>query len=219
MGRLLAIALLGAAVFAGSAFAGAKDPKKHYNAADLAWARSIRIHRSDLPGSGWKAERSSSDSDYAPEGCKNPDLSDLTETGEASNPDFTRGGSFIGSGSSIFATEQQATAAWARTSRIPLSRCLVGAMKDGMATSSAVLSVRSTSSLHPGLAPHEFGTRVSFRIAGPAAKVDGRISYYVFARGRAIGAVMVVSFGKPLQPVPLALEQQLTALVAGRLRR
>src|SRR5438045_3942962 len=108
MARRLAIGLLLAAIFAGSAFAGAKDPRKRYNAADLAWARAIRIHRADLPGGGWKAERSSTDSDYAPQGCKNPNLSDLIETGEASNPDFSRGGSFVGSGSSVFATEQQA---------------------------------------------------------------------------------------------------------------
>jgi len=220
MGRRLAIGLLLAAVFAGSALAAsAKDPKKHYNAADLAWARAIRIHRSDLPGGGWKAEPSSGDSSYAPKGCKDPDLSDLVETGEASNPDFSRGGSFVGSGSSVFATEQQATAAWSRTAKIPISRCLIGALQDGMATSSAVLSVRSTSTVHPGLAPHELGTRVNFRISGPAAKVDGRIGYYVFGRGRAIGAVMVISFGKPLQPLPPSLEQHLMALVAGRLRR
>jgi hypothetical protein len=217
MGRRLALAVLAAAVLAGSAFA--KDPKKHFNAADLAWARAIRIHRVDLPGSGWKAERSSGDSGYTPQGCKDPDLSDLIETGEASNPDFSRGGSFVGSGSSVFATEQQATAAWARTSKIPISRCLVGALQDGMATSSAVLAVRSVSSVRSGLAPHELGTRLTFRISGPTGKVDGRIGYYVFGRGRAIAAVMVISFGKPLQPLPPGLEQHLTALVAGRLRR
>ena len=219
MARCLVVPLLAAAVFAGSALAGANDPRKHYNAADQAWARAIRIHRSDLPGGGWRSHRSSDDSDYAPKGCKNPDLSDLVETGEASNPDFTRGGSFVGSGSSVFVSERHATAAWTRTSRIPLARCLVGALRDGLGSGAAKLNVRSTRSVRLGLAPYELGHRVSFRVSGPAMTVDGRISYYAFARGRAIGAVMVVSFGKPLQPVPVALEQKLAALVAGRLRR
>jgi hypothetical protein len=215
----LAIGLLAAAVFTGSAVAGPNDPKKRYNAADQAWARRIRIHRADLPGTGWKVEPSKDDSDYAPKGCRSPNLSDLVTTGEASNPDFTRGGSFVGSGSSVFATERQASAAWIRMAKVPVGRCLVAALREGMAGSGATLTVRSNRQVRRGLAPHESAFSVGFVASGPAAKIDGRIGYYVFARGRAIGAVMVISLGKPLQPVPLALEQKLAGLVASRLRR
>jgi hypothetical protein len=219
MPRRLAIGLLLAAVFASTALAGPNDPKKRHNAADQAWARAIRIHRADLPGGGWKSERSSDDSSYAPKRCKRPNLSDLVATGEASNPDFSRGGSFVGSGSTIFATEREATAAWARTSKVVVARCFAAAMRDGLGGSGASLAVRSHEQVRSGLAPHELGFRMRFTLSGPAVKIDGRVGYYVFGRGRAIGAVMVVSVGKPLQPVPLALEQKLTHLVASRLRR
>jgi hypothetical protein len=217
--RRLAICLLAAAVLAGSASASANDPKRRYNAADQAWARAIRIQRADLPGTGWKAQRSKDDSDYAPQGCSSPNLSDLVATGEASNPDFTRYGSFVGSGSSVFATERDTTAAWTRMAKVPLARCLVAALREGMAGSGASLTIRSNEQVHAGLAPHELGFRLRFTASGSAGKLDGRIGYYVFARGRAVGAVMVVSLGKPLQPVPLALEQKLSGLVARRLRR
>jgi hypothetical protein len=218
MARRVAVVFLAAAAFAGSALASANDPKKRYNAADQAWARAIRIQRADLPGAGWKAQRSN-DSEYAPKGCSSPNLSDLVATGEAANPDFTRGGSFVGSGSSVFANERDATAAWTRSAKVPLARCVVAALRKGMAGSGASLTVGSNEQPHAGLAPHELGFRIRFSVSGPAAKVDGRIGYYVFARGRAIGALMVVSLGRPLQPVPLALEQKLSRLVASRLRR
>jgi hypothetical protein len=218
MARLV-IGLVAAAVFAGSALAGADDPKKRHNPADQAWARAIRIHRFDLPGTGWRAQRTKDDSGYAPRGCRNPDLSDLVATGEATNPDYVRGGSFVGSGSTVFATERQATTAWSRTARIRLSHCLVAALRDGIGSSGVSITTRSSETARSGLAPHELGARVRFSISGPAAKINGRIAYYIFARGRAVGAVMVISLGRPLQPVPLALEQKLARLVASRLRR
>ena len=56
-------------------------------------------------------------------------------------------------------------------------------------------------------------------MSGPGAAVVGRIGFYAFARGRVFAGVMVLSLGKPLQPVPLALEEKLASLVASRLRR
>lgn len=215
----LAIGLLAAAVLASTALASANDPKKRYNAADQAWARAIRIQRSDLPGAGWKLQRSKDNSDHAPKGCRSPNLSDLVQTAEAENPDFTRSGSFVGSGSWIFATEREATAAWTRMAKVPLAHCMVAVMRAAMEPTGATLAIRSTRQVHRGLAPHEFGSGIAFTASGPSAKIDGRVGYYMFARGRALGAVMVVSFGKPMQPVPLALEQKLTGLVAQRLRR
>jgi hypothetical protein len=109
--RRLAVALVVAAAFAGSAFAGANEPQKRYNAADQAWARAIRIHRADLPGGGWKASRSDDESGGGPKGCKTPKLSDLVATGDAGDIDFGRGGSLVTSGATAFATERAATAA------------------------------------------------------------------------------------------------------------
>ena len=219
MARRLAIGLLAAAVLASSALASANDPKKRFNAADQAWARAIRIQRADLPGAGWKLQRSQNNSDYAPKGCGSPNLSDLVQTGKAENPDFTRSGSFVGSGSWIFASEREATAAWTRMSKVPLARCMVAALRAGMEPTGVTLAISSTREVHRGLAPHEFGSSIAFSARGPAAKIDGRVGYYMYARGRAIGAVMVVSLGRPFRPLPPALEQELSALVAQRLRR
>ena len=58
-----------------------------------------------------------------------------------------------------------------------------------------------------------------FSVAGPAATITGRMSFYFFARGRAIAMLLVASIGKPMQPISASLEHRLAVLVASRLRR
>lgn len=222
VGRL-GLTLLCAGVLAGTALAagsGPREPQKRHNAADQAWARAIRIHRADLGSGDWRVEQSNDDNGGAPKGCKDPDLSDLVETGEAENPDFSRNGSFVGSGAAVFLNEEQATSAWQRVARQPVNRCMIEAFRKAIAGSGARLSAVSDRLVQtPKLAPHFTAGRVRIAVSGPAAKIRGRISYYFYARGRATALLMVVSFGPPMQPIPESLERRLAGLVAERLRR
>jgi hypothetical protein len=220
--RLLIVFLLSFLV-AGTAAAAARkptDPQKKLNPADQAWAVSIRIHRSDLGPGDWRVEPSQDNSVSAPQGCKDPDLSDLVETGEAEKPDWSRNGSFVGSGAAIFKTTTQATTAFKRVAAQSFNRCMTSAFKQGLGASGARLRILSTGSIplgHP--APHYSSGRVRFSVTGPAATVTGQISFYFFARGRAIGMVLVASIGRPLQPISAPLERRLALLVASRLKR
>lgn len=220
--RLLALLLLSFLV-AGTATAAARkptDPQKRINRVDQAWAAAIRIHRDDLGSGDWRVEQSQDSSVSAPQGCKDPDLSDLVETGEAENPDFTRNGSFVGSGAAIFLTAKHATAAFQRVARQSFSRCMVSAFNQGLGSSGARLRILSSGPVAlKSPAPHFVSGRVRFSVSGPAATVTGRISFYFFARGRAIGMLLVASIGRPLQPISASLERRLALLVASRLHR
>jgi len=220
--RRLVVLLVSLCLIAGTAGAATRkptDPQKRINPADQAWAAAIRIHRNDLGGGDWRVEQSQNNV-AAPQGCKDPDLSDLVETGDAENPDFSRHGSFVGSGAAVFLTTKQATAAFQRVARQSFNRCMISAFKQGMAGSGARLRILSSGSIAmKSPAPHFVSGRVRFSVSGPAATIAGRITFYFFARGRATAMLFVASIGQPLQPIPASVESRLVGLVAGRLHR
>jgi len=123
---LLLVLAVATAVAAGAATAGEGDPNKRIVPADQRLARSIVLRASDL-GSGWKAEprRTSDDGDFRCSGYE-PDLSDLTITGEAESRLFWRpDGLLAGSGVEVYATAAQAATGWRRSYRPRMVlRCL-----------------------------------------------------------------------------------------------
>jgi hypothetical protein len=222
IGRLGLVLLVVAALAGTASAAGTKagDPQKRHNAADQAWAKAMRVQRSDLGAGDWRVEPSNDDDRGAPKACKDPDLSDLVETGSAEEPDFSRDGSFVGSGSIVFQTERQLTTAWNRLSRAPFTECLIWAFKQGAAGSGVRVRIVSTGPVRIAkLAPRYKTGRVNVVISGPAATLKGRFSYYLAAKGRASVILMVISFGKPLTPISESLERRLATLVAKRLNR
>jgi hypothetical protein len=219
----LAFLLAAACVLAGTAAAAGsspRDPQKRHNPADQAWARAIRVQRDDLGSGDWRLEHSSKDDSKAPQECKNPNLSDLVETGGAEDPDWSRNGSFIGSGASVFVNASQATAAWNRVAQQPLTQCFADALRQGMAGSGLRLRIESSGPLAlPKLAPHFQAGRVQLSLSTSRMTVKGRLSYYLYARDRATAMLMVASFDRPLQPISAGLERRLAELVAKRLSR
>jgi hypothetical protein len=222
VGRL-GLTLLCAGVLAGTALgasAGTRDPRKRHNPADQAWARAIRIQRPDLGAGDWRIEPSSGSDAGAPQACKDPDMSDLVETGKAEDPDFSRNGSFVGSGTAVFLNEAQATMAWNRVARQSMTTCLVAAFKQALAGSGARLRILSNGPLElQKLAPHFTAGRVRLSVTGSGRRVDARFSFYLYGRGRATALLMVASVGKPMQPISEALERHLAEVVGRRLNR
>jgi hypothetical protein len=104
-------------------------------------ARAIRVDRSDLGAGNWRGERSDENDDDAPKECKDPNLSDLVETGEAENSDFSHNGSFVGSGAAVFLNERHAATAWRRLAAQPIARCLIAAFRQGLRSSGITLQV------------------------------------------------------------------------------
>jgi hypothetical protein len=225
MGRragLIAAALL-TLVAASAAFASnPKEPQHHFNAADQAWAHRIIVQHDDLGAGDWRVQQLDSQGDgNAPSYCKDPNLSDLTLTGQAKNPDFGREDSFEDSDGEVWATERDAIAAFKRVQAFPWDRCFKVAMQQEFANGSGIkFTVVSSGPLPIGkLAPRQLTYGLSFRITVGTRKIDGRIHIYAFSRGRADGSVMVASLGAPARPIPLSLERKLATLVAQRLKR
>jgi hypothetical protein len=218
LGRLTVI-FVAACILASSAFAAATDPKKRHNAADQAWAKAIRIQRDDLGGGDWRVETSGAKGG-TPKGCKDPNLSDLVETGSAERPDFSRNGSFVGSGASIFQKASQATAAWQRLASAPITDCIVTGFKRAFSGAGVRVTVLSEEPLAFGkVTQHVAAGRVRVRVAGPTVSFEGRVSFYLYAQGRATAILMVSSFSKPLTPIAASLERRLAQLVAARMHK
>jgi hypothetical protein len=222
IGRLGLVLLVVTALAGTASAAGTKagDPQKRHNAADQAWAKAMRVQRSDLGAGDWRVEQLNDDDRGAPKACKDPDLSDLVETGSAEEPDFSRDGSVVGPGSIVFQTERQLTTAWNRLSRAPFKECLIWAFKQGAAGSGVRVRIVSSGPVRIAkLAPRYKTGRVNVVISGPAATLKGRFTYYLAAKGRASVVLMVISFSKPLTPISESLERRLATLVAERLNR
>ena len=221
-GRLVLVAVL-VATLAGTASAASnpREPKRRFNAADQARARAIMIQRNDLGAGDWRVEADQShDDSNAPAGCKNPNMSDLVLTGEAETPDFSRNGSFVGSDADVWSSERDARIAWKRAVAYPFARCMAVALnKQGKRDPRVNLTILSSGRIPIGkLAPRTFTFRMRFRIKGPAATLAGRFSVYYFSRGRVDAALIVMSLGRPAQPVPEPLERRLATLIASRLK-
>jgi hypothetical protein len=219
----LGLVLLAVVSFAGTAFAGgskAGDPQKRHNPADQVWAQAIRPQRADLGPGDWRVESGNDDDSRAPKACRDPNLSDLVETGSSEDPDWSRNGSFIGSSAVVFMNERQSTTAWNRLARKDINECLLVAFKSGLAGSGARLRIASSGPIAmPKLAPHFKAGRIRLVVSGPGATIKGRMSYYLAARGRATVLLMVASFDRPMQPISEALERRVANLVAKRLER
>jgi hypothetical protein len=219
----LIVAALAALAAASAAFASdPRDPQHRFNAADQAWAHRIIVHHGDLGPGNWRVAVLDSQNDAdAPPYCKNPNLSDLVQTGQAKNPDFSREASFEDSDGEVWASEHDAIAAYKRLQAYPFDRCFKAAMQQEFASGSGIkFSVLSSGPIaFPKLAPRQLTFGLRFRMTAGPRTINGRIDIYAFSRGRADGSVMVASLGRPARPIPLSLEQRLARLVASRLKR
>ena len=223
MARRSVLVLVAFALLVGTATAAATkagDPQKRHNAADQEWAERMRIQRSDLGPGDWRVEPHSDSDRGAPKQCKDPNLSDLVETGSAEEPDFSRNGSFVSSGSIVFQTEAQMRTAFTRIARAPFNDCLIWAFKQGASGSGTRIRVTSSGSIRTGkLAPMSRTGRVDLVLTTQGVSVKGHFSYYLLARGRASVILVFASFERPLTPIPASLERRLASAVAARLKR
>jgi hypothetical protein len=218
---VLVAALL--AVLAGTATAAgmkAGDPQKRHNAADQAWAERIRVQRDDLGAGDWRVEPRDPDNERGmPKSCKDPNLSDLVETGSAEEPSFSRNSSFVSSSAVVYRTAANMRTAYRRLIRVPLNDCVAWSFKKGAELAGARVRVSAFRSLPTSqLAPSGRAARVDLVVSGAAASIRGHISYYLLSRGRAGVILLVASFGRPATPISASLERQLAQTVAQRLK-
>jgi hypothetical protein len=220
--RFVLVAVL-LAVLAGTATAAATkagDPQKRHNAADQAWAERIHLQRDDLGAGDWRVEPRDPDNERGmPKACKDPNLSDLIETGSAEEPNFSRNSSFVSSSAVVYKSAANMRTSYRRLIRVPLDDCVAWSFKKGAELAGAHVRVSAFRTLPTAqLAPSGRAARVDLVVSGPAASIRGHISYYLLARGRAGVILLVASFGRPATPISASLESRLAKTVAQRLK-
>jgi len=179
----------------------ATDPKLARRARDQALARSANLKLTDFP-LGWEALTGIPVSQCA---AFEPNLSDLTATGEAMSPVLVSDAAAAFSSSSLFLSEAQARAAFRREARLAAARCTADELMDDEDVS--VLSVGPLS--FPRLGNE---TR-AFRIVASDDEGVGYIDLVSFRRGRVVVHIWFGSGGEPL-----SIEHELAAKVAARAR-
>ena len=136
----LAIAIAVAVVLAGTAVAAnPHDPQKRFTSADQAYARTLLLKRSDLPGAGWQGTKSGGDSSTC--NSFDPDESKLVETGEQESLEFTRKGAFVASMAAIFRTKKDAGTSWNFEAKPQVLNCLAEGLAQ-TSTGGATFTVR-----------------------------------------------------------------------------
>ena len=177
-------------------------------------ARSVVLRTADL--AGWKSAPSS------PNGggdlhCKgfDPDESDLTETGKADSPDFSRNLSFISSSASVFLTAAQGQVSWNRVVKPGLLTCLKSLFEQGASSGGTTTKVLGEGVLSfPKLAPRTAAFRISFSTKNASLTLKGDVDVVLIGRGKIDVVMLFVAFGAP-DP---ALERRLAGIVASRMR-
>jgi hypothetical protein len=214
--RRLTLAIAVAVTVTGAALAAnPHDPQKRFTAADQAWARTLLLKRADLSGAGWKSQKSTDNNST----CKsfNPDESKLVETGEQDSAEFTRVGGFVTSTAAIFRTAKDAQTGWNLEVRPQLLDCLAEALDQTSPGNATVRIVSRGRLAYPHLAPRTaaFYVKLAFNVQGIKFGADLRV--VCLGKGRANLALMTLSPGKPLLPLPAGLDRTLATKLTQRL--
>jgi hypothetical protein len=197
--RLVALLLALAVALAGATagLAGKGDPQRAITKADQAKAKAMLLRRTDL-AAGFRATPASPDPDWY---CAALDESDLTLTGDAETPQWTKqqpGVFFVaGSTAQLYRTNAQAQASWRRGTSTAGEKCVRVLLDKELAKSG--LHIRSLTRMSfPRLSAQTAAYRLviesTTQTAAPALYGD----LVVQQRGRAQTSVMVFSLGAPL---------------------
>jgi len=208
------VVLLAAGVAPATAAAGPRDPKRELRPAEQALAKRIVLRASDLPGSGWHASRSSpSSSGFSCPGFE-PDMSDLTEYGHASSPDFDRPDAYVSSNAGVFSTAAQGRTAYGRVARPGLADCLSRVFAQGIGGQAKVAIVAKGRLAFPGLGDRSSAYRLVVRVTSGKQTVGAWLDVVLLNRARVDVAMIFVGIGRPFAA---ADEQRLARTVTGRI--
>lgn len=205
MRRRLALLAAACLTLPAVALAAAGDPKEAFTPADRATAKSMVLVRGDLTV-GWKSVRSPADEADVSCASFNPNLSDLTLTGEAET-EFEHGqtGASIFSYASVYQTSANARAGWARTMKPALTRCFAEVIRDSVGKDATVTFTKQGRVAFPAVAPRVFALRIVCVVgsAGSDVKVPVTLDLVVLGRGRGEVALMAIGLGKGIAPADL----------------
>jgi hypothetical protein len=217
--RRLAVVLAVFLAVPALALASHKDPKEQINAADQKKAASILLKRTDFVA-GWKKVPSAPDDDTH-FNCPgfDPNGSDLVQTGEA-EADFERSGGFpsVYSYADVYKTKAHALAAWTRTVKPAMARCLATLFKQAIEEEGGKVAITAAGKIaFPKLAPRTAAFRVSLKLTltenGQTSTLPLVLYAVALGGGRGEAGLMAIGFGKT---VPLADVRTLARVTAQR---
>jgi hypothetical protein len=215
--RVLALSLFALAI-AAPALGADGEPKKALTAKGQTIARSIVLKRADLSG-GFVAHKASEA--VRPKGarCGAVDESDLTVTGDADSPDFTRDalGIAVGSSASVYRTLRESNAAWRRAGTAAAVRCFADLVR---LTSPAARKVKIVSAKRIPF-PEVSSKSIAYRVVatmslGGSRTIRAYFDAVLLQQGNVQAALVVTSLGSA---VPLEQEQALAGVLADRMAK
>lgn len=201
------------------ALAAHKDPKEQIDPADQRKATSVLLKRTDL-AAGWRKVPSASDDDTHFD-CAgyDPDGSDLVQTAEA-EADFERAGGFpaVYSYADVYKTKAHALAAWTRTVKPAMAKCLATLFKQAIEADGGKVAITAAGRIaFPALAARTAAYRVSLKVSmtenGETTTVPLTLYAIAFGGGRGEAGVMAIGFGNS---VPISAVRSLAQLTAKR---
>ena len=208
--RLLVVGSIVALVASATASANHLDPRKNIRPADQARARAMLLKTADV-GPGYTVNRSPS-----PEveiDCAGLDESDLTLTGEAESPSFTRGLAFLSSNAQVYESTGDATASWRRGTGAAGSKCIQATLRREFALQGARLTSFKKVAF-PRVAAATAAYRVVVVAQSQGVEVTVFVDLVVLLQSRAQAALF---FGSGLAPTPRAEELRLARLTGKRM--
>jgi hypothetical protein len=216
--RRLCLALLGATIVVSSAAAAAGDPEKRdIRPADQAWAARATLHARDIPA-GFTASRPSS-TNNGPLTCPGfqPDLSDLTITGEALSPLFqSPAGTTIFASAEVYKSVHDEREAWRRTARREALRCVARELGSISASGLRVTVTQRLVRVPPRVGERAISFRIKATITGQGLTIPTWIDLLAVARGRADATLLMSTVRSAPSDV---LERRLLGKLALRLKR
>ena len=190
MSRRLVLLLIVVLAVPALALAADTDPKRKINPADERKATSIVFKRTDF-AAGWKRSTTPSDDDDLNCSFYHPDGSDLTLTGDAES-EFQRSGGFpsVLSYADVYATSKDAAAAWSRTVKPALARCLAQFFQSVVSEPGTKVTVVNYGKIaFPRVAPRTAAFRINVKMTvtqnDQTVTVPLTLHIVVVGRGRA----------------------------------
>ena len=220
MCRRLALVLLVVFAVPALALAADTDPQRKINPADERKAASIVFKKTDF-AAGWKRTTTRSDDENVSCSFYDPDGSDLTLTGDA-EAEFEHTGGFpsVLSYADIYATSTDAAAAWTRTVKPALARCLAQFFKTEVSEPGTKVSVVNYGRIaFPRVAPRTAAFRINVKMivtqSGKTVTVPLTLHIVVVGRGRAEAGYLTFA---PSPGVAAADLRGFAALLAERMK-
>jgi hypothetical protein len=220
--RLLAgtVAAGTAGFLVAAALAAPGDPKFVPRAADQAYARTILLRASELPGKGWTGMARDFSGPNPACVVKHFSMSALTEHGRVGRsydrtPAPAHGTFQVESDALVFATSAQAASAFALVTSIGLARCIAAAtVANPPPGRHATFEVRARTL--SGLSVSTGGFQIVFRLSAGTQHRTVNASLAALRRGSTVATLEVITNGPA---IPQAQMRSLAAKMASRMTR